>query len=173
MNKRLIVLWAVRVILIALILCWMVTIFGFSAADGVESSSLSDRITIKVVHFLKSGYEKLSADAQEQFLNQVSFFVRKTGHFGEYGILAVLWSLLLLSFEKIRNTGWRIRLIIPTVICFAYALSDEFHQGFVDGRTPKFLDVIIDTVGGLAGTAVILMIWLIFRRKNERLGTKC
>ena len=172
MNKRLITLWAVRVILIALILCWMATIFSFSAADGAQSSSFSDKITIRVVHFLESDYEDLNVDAQEKLFNKVSFVVRKTGHFGEYGILAVLWILLLLSFQKIRNLKTYIILMIPIMICFVYAATDELHQGFVDGRTPKVLDVMIDTVGGFAGAGVILIIWLFFRRKNEQLGTK-
>lgn len=173
MNKKLIVLWAVRAILIALILCWMAIIFGFSAADGAESSSFSDKITIRVVQFLETDYEDLTVVAQEKLFHKVSFVVRKTGHFVEYGILAVLWILLLLSFEKIRNLKKYMILMLPIMICFAYAATDEFHQGFVDGRTPKILDVMIDTFGGFAGAGVILMIWLIFRRKNEQLGTKC
>lgn len=172
MNRKIIILWAVRGILIALILCWMVTIFGFSAADGEESSSFSDEITIKVIHMVESGYDNLAVDAQERLFQQVSFIVRKTGHFGEYGILSALWLLLLLSFHKIRKSRWYTKLMISTILCFIYAVSDEFHQGFVDGRTPKILDVMIDTVGGLAGAGMILMLWLIIRRNNERLGKK-
>lgn len=164
--------WAVRAILIALILCWMGTIFGFSAADGTESSSFSDKITIRVIHLVESDYEDLSASAQQTLFNRVSFVVRKTGHFGEYGILAVLWILLLLSFDKVRKMKWKIIWMAPTMICFIYAVSDEMHQGFVDGRTPKIMDVIIDTVGGFTGAGIVMIIWLIFRRKNEQLGTK-
>ena len=166
MNKKLIAGWAVRILLIALILCWMITIYGFSSADGVESSSLSDKITIRVVYLLKSNYESLVVEQQEAFFQQISFVVRKIGHFGEYGILAVLWSLLLLSFSKIRNMKKYMLLIIPAIICLIYAVSDELHQGFVDGRTPKVMDVVIDTAGGLAGAGFVLLIWLIFRRKK-------
>ena len=45
--------WILRIVLIVLIIGWMVMIFGFSAEDGDESQSLSDKITIKVVHILK------------------------------------------------------------------------------------------------------------------------
>ena len=173
MNKKNIKIWAVRVILIALILCWMTTIFGFSSADGTESSSLSDKITIRVVHWVESDYDSLSISEQEKIFNQVSFVVRKTGHFVEYGVLAVLWMLLLLSFEKIKKVKPYLPLMISTIICFAYAASDEFHQGFVDGRTPKIMDVCIDTLGGLVGAGFIFVLWFIIRRKNEQLGTKC
>ena len=77
-------LWAVRVILIALIALWMSTIFGFSAENGEQSQSLSDKITIQVVHILKSDYDTMDVNNREEYFNQVSFFVRKTGHFGEY-----------------------------------------------------------------------------------------
>ena len=166
MNRKLIMICAVRVILIALILCWMIIIFNFSAADGAESSSLSDKITIKVIRLMESDYAKMSEKSREQFFQTVSFVVRKTGHFGEYGILGALWILLLLSFEKIRNIKKHIIWLTAMRICLADAVSDEIHQGFVDGRTPKVLDVGIDTLGGLAGAGFILIIWLIVRRKK-------
>ncbi|MCI9126658.1 MAG: VanZ family protein [Eubacterium sp.] len=172
MNTKIAVTWAVRGFLIALILWWMIIIFGFSAADGAESSSFSDEITMKVVSIFEPEYNNFSQDKQNMIFNKISFIVRKTGHFGEYGILAVLWSLLLLSFEKIRNMKKYLIVMIPTVICLAYAITDEVHQGFVDGRSPKVMDVIIDTVGGLAGAGVIVVLWIIFRRKNEHVGKK-
>ena len=55
-----------------------------------------------------------------------------------------------------------------------YAATDEFHQGFVDGRSPGVRDVFIDTLGGFTATVFITVIaWLVFRRKDERLGKKC
>ena len=50
----------------------------------------------------------------------------------------------------------------------------------MDGRSPKVMDVIIDTCGALAGVLFILIvryiferkIWVHFRRKHEYLGTE-
>ena len=159
-------LWAVRVILIALIALWMSTIFGFSAENGEQSQSLSDKITIQVVHILKSDY-----DTMEEYFNQVSFFVRKTGHFGEYGILGVLISTFLLTFEKIRNKKRYIVILITTIIGMVYASSDEVHQNFVDGRSPKVMDVCIDTTGCFMGVVFVTIIWfLICRRKRKNVA---
>ena len=102
MNKKR-TLWAVRIILIALIVCWMMTIFDFSAANGQQSQSYSDGITIKIIRLIKKDCNMLSKDRQQEYFNQVSFFVRKTGHFGEYGILSLLWSGFLLTFKSIRK----------------------------------------------------------------------
>ena len=173
MNKKR-TLWAVRIILIALIVCWMMTIFDFSAANGQQSQSYSDGITIKIIRLIKKDCNMLSKDRQQEYFNQVSFFVRKAGHFGEYGILSLLWSGFLLSFESIRKIKKKIFILIPTAISLVYAATDEFHQGFVDGRSPGVRDVFIDTLGGFTAAVFITVItWLVFRRKDERLGKKC
>ena len=160
MNKKR-TLWAVRIILIALIVCWMMTIFDFSAANGQQSQSYSDGITIKIIRLIKKDCNMLSKDRQQEYFNQVSFFVRKTGHF-------------LLTFKSIRKIKKKIFILIPTAISLVYAATDEFHQGFVDGRSPGVRDVFIDTLGGFTAAVFITVIaWLVFRRKDERLGKKC
>lgn len=102
-KKNTIKIWILRGVLILLIVFWMSVIFGFSAEDGNESQSLSDKITIQVIQLINSDYEGLSPKLQEQYFNKVSFYVRKTGHFGEYGILGLLIGGLLITFEKIRS----------------------------------------------------------------------
>ena len=168
MNRTNIQLWAVRLVLIALIVLWMSTIFGFSAETGVESQSLSDKITIRVV--IKPDYKNLSAAEQNEFFGSVSFVVRKTGHFGEYAILGVLIMTLLVSFKNVIRVGkGALATVITTLVGMLYATGDEFHQGFVDGRSPKLFDVGIDTVGAFTGTVFILIIYLLVRRRHERL----
>lgn len=159
-------IWAVRIILITMIIFWMMTIFGFSAENGEQSQSLSDKITIKVVQMIKPDYDSLNAKEQKQFFNHVSFAVRKTGHFGEYGILGLLIGSLLITFARIRNfaKGKLLTIGISAGVCMLYAMTDEFHQGFVDGRSPKVMDVFIDTAGGLTGVVFLILIWLIVSR---------
>ena len=148
-NKKLVMkddvkIWIVRAILIALIIFWMYAIFGFSSENGKQSQSLSDKITIKVVQILEPDYKSLDAKSQQQIFEKVSFFVRKTGHFGEYGILGLLVLGFLLTFENIRTMKKAVLKMISAavLICMLYAATDEFHQGFVDGRSPKITDEI-------------------------------
>lgn len=170
MEKK---LWFVRVLLVILIGWWMMTIFSFSAATGEESQSLSDKITIKVVKIIEPEYDNISPAEQEKLFGQVSFLVRKFGHFGEYGILGILISLLLITFETMKIHKLLI-ICVPTIVSLLYATTDEIHQGFVDGRSPKVLDVCIDTAGGFTGALFILIIvLLIIRGKNyARMGKK-
>jgi len=42
-------------------------------------------------------------------------------------------------------------IIFVVIFGFLYGLSDEWHQGFVPGRTVSGLDVFSDVLGSLAG----------------------
>jgi VanZ family protein len=83
--------------------------------------------------------------------------LRKLAHIAIFG---VLWLALA------RATDWR-RPVLATVIAVLYAISDEFHQTFVNDRHGSPLDVAIDTIGmGLAALA-----WLqAARRRGGRPG---
>jgi VanZ family protein len=68
--------------------------------------------------------------------------LRKIAHAGEY---AVLGALLL------RAVGHSVPAFALGV---AYAISDEIHQSFVEGRRGAPLDVLIDAVGVAVGVLV-------------------
>lgn len=160
-------IWIIRVLLLALILWWMYTIYDFSGDTGEQSQSLSDKITIKVVHIIEKNYDSLAPEEQKELFDHTSFYVRKIGHFGEFAILAILISFFVMTFEKLKANR-KLLWIIPGVICFLYALSDEIHQGFVDGRTPKVFDVGVDTVGGLFGALFIFVIYIVVNKKKNK-----
>lgn len=65
--------------------------------------------------------------------------LRKLAHLTEY---AILGALLLRATRR----PW-----LALVLAALYAVSDEVHQHFVEGRHAAPLDVAIDTVGALAG----------------------
>ena len=156
----------VRIILIALILTWMFLIFGFSAEDGDESQSLSDKITIKVVRIIKPNYDSMPKKEQKVFFIKVSYIVRKIGHFGEYGILGLLVTGFLITFEKIRNIDKKRYIVgFTTLWCLLYAMTDEIHQMFVDGRSAKILDVFVDVFGGCLSAVIFV---LILKRIDKR-----
>ena len=82
--------------------------------------------------------------------------LRKLGHISIYGLL---WLTLA------RATDWR-RPIAATIVALLYAISDEIHQSFVEGRHGTPVDVAIDAVGiGLAALA-----WLVTARRRGRPG---
>ncbi len=73
-------------------------------------------------------------------------------------IFFVLGLLIYLALEpKVRTASfdWQ-RLIIATSAVILYGVSDEFHQGFVPGRTVDVLDAAADALGGILSAFVIL-----------------
>lgn len=85
----------------------------------------------------------------------LDFVVRKIGHAGVFGILALLaWRAVGMT------TAWRQpRTPVAALgLTVAYAITDELHQGFVAGRHPSPLDVGIDTLGALIAIGIVLAI---------------
>ena len=75
--------------------------------------------------------------------------LRKLGHMTEYAILTVLW------WRALRGLGARHALAFAIAISLGYAITDEFHQTFVDGRNGTPVDVLIDAAGMAVAAAVI------------------
>ena len=76
---------------------------------------------------------------------------RKLVHFATFGALWWLWDRALNHRHP----------LVAAAITVAYAISDEYHQTFVDGRVGSVRDVLIDTAGVLAA-------WLLSRRLARR-----
>lgn len=85
----------------------------------------------------------------------------KLAHMALYGILALT---ILFAFTKSRKKLDAKRVVLVTVgCCLAYAITDEFHQAFVPGRSPSLLDLLADFLG-----AVMVCIFYLFRRERRR-----
>ncbi|MBD3250003.1 MAG: hypothetical protein GF381_00285 [Candidatus Pacebacteria bacterium] len=72
------------------------------------------------------------------------YLLKKGGHMFVY---ALLYFFLMLGFDKMENEKPRHSWLISLLICLVYALSDEFHQSQVPGRTAAWRDVGYDLLG--------------------------
>ena len=139
----------------------MYCIYSFSAQDGTASAQLSSGITHKIVHVVDRIFDfNLSADQIETGVNKIHYYIRKTGHFTEYFLLAVSFSLPLYVYG-IRGI-WLI--LTAQILCTGFACLDEYHQLFVSGRAASQKDVIIDTVGAFTGIISTQIVGYIFRK---------
>jgi len=77
--------------------------------------------------------------------------MKKSAHFAEYFVLAALLSRAVTARWTL---DWRATALVFGIVV-AYAISDEFHQRFVSGRTPSPWDVGIDALGAAAALAVL------------------
>jgi len=92
--------------------------------------------------------------SQAAQVDWLDFFIKKTAHFVEYFILAVLLSSSLAN--SLRITLKQL-LCIALAVSICYAASDEYHQSRVPGREPRVRDVTIDTVGASTAVAILYL----------------
>ncbi len=100
-------------------------------------------------------FSAMPSDGEDK--GPIVLLARKLGHFAEYFLLTVLWWWALRT-----NVGGRRALAPAIAIAIGYAITDELHQSFVDGRVGTWRDVLIDSAGALAAG------WLIARRRTRR-----
>ena len=131
-------------VLIILAIIWMGVIFMFSAQVSDESKSSSNKVTSAVVNTVISiKKENISEEKRQKIIEDKTFIVRKSAHFTEYFILGLILILYLQTKEKLATKY----IILAIIFCVLYATSDEIHQLFVDGRSCKVMDILIDTCG--------------------------
>ena len=133
-------------------------IFGFSAQNAEESGSLSLRVSGKFAEIYNSlSGERMSREDLGRLAEGMEHSVRKLAHFAEYACMGVLvYGLLCQWMEKGRR-----RCLLTAAWVFLSAAGDELHQYFVPGRYASFLDVLLDTWGGVCGMLFcILTVWV-------------
>lgn len=83
----------------------------------------------------------------------------------EFGLLVIL------AFRGIRGHGLKVSrgLVFASVFSLLYALSDEYHQTFIQGRSGSLIDVGIDNIGIIIA---ILTIWYFCTKISKRPKTK-
>jgi len=80
--------------------------------------------------------------------------LRKLAHLAEYAILGML------LLRAVRRPA------VALALGGLYAVSDEVHQTFVEGRVGAVLDVAIDTLGVLAGVLAWTLVEAGWRRRT-------
>lgn len=143
---------------IIITILWMVIIFDFSNTPSYESNSSSKEIIRFIV-------EKFTDDEKEinKLVIKINKPFRKLAHASVYLVLSLFVNSLIFSLKKYKL---RVCNIISVICCFIYAVSDEYHQMFIVGRTGLFTDVLIDTIGAIIGCVIFDYI---FRKiKNKK-----
>lgn len=140
-------------------------IFSFSGAVAAESDSTSKKITTAVVHVIKQ-IIPIPEQEERALFDICHVVVRKTAHFSEYLLLAA--SVLALARSYLLKMRYAV--LISAGYSLLYAIGDEVHQLFVDGRSGQFTDVLIDFAGALVGVGIYCAVkFLCDRRKQKRI----
>lgn len=148
---------------------WMCFIFYQGSREIGESYQNSDIIVNQVMELLEFFKKKSVSPERNQgiistevkqaneatlvkdkFRKDVSYIIRKSAHFFEYGLLAALLAIDFYLFNQSRLNLVIYSLFI-TLMC---AVGDEFYQSFI-GRGSNVRDIVIDFSGALFGIACI------------------
>ena len=124
-------------------LLWMVVIFMLSHQSASISSGQSGVFVEQLRHIAPSVDQQL-----------LTFLVRKGAHIFAYFVLGILtfnalWRVDLSKFKLNYPVG------LSIIVCALYAVSDEFHQLFVSGRSGEIRDIIIDSCAATVGVFII------------------
>ena len=154
-----------------LVVFWAIVIFSFSNMGGIESNVKSkttiDVIIKKVLTFTNSVglTDKHPTDARiYEVAQKLNPYLRKCAHATVFFVLAILVSIFLTRFKFRISASF----VITVLICFMYALFDEYHQTFVLGRTGQLTDSLIDVSGSIIGSFITLFLIKMHRRRVKK-----
>lgn len=139
-----------RVIFMILIIINCVVIFCFSSQNSDKSSETSGVVVEKVVDTISNVNKNVEKDS---IRDTITFIVRKMAHFSIYTLLGI-W---LMNEANTFEISKKRKIVLCVLFGCLYAISDEFHQSFVSGRSQEVRDIFIDTCGVLFGCMVVLI----------------
>lgn len=126
-----------------------VFIFSMSAANGEKSSEISNGLLHKIMEITG--------------LQLSSHFIRKAAHFSEFAALSFLLSNAVFATFNTKKAA-----LIAFPLACLYAVTDELHQLFSDGRACSVKDMLIDSSGALLGAVLFSFIIFIYIKNIER-----
>jgi VanZ family protein len=126
-------------------------------ASSADSNSLSVYVSRWINFLLKTSLTP----------EQIADPLRTFAHFSEFAALAFCVSGAYRSFTD-KTKSFFIKIFVFTTVS---ALTDETIQIFSEGRAFQVFDLFIDTIGGISGFAVFLLLTGIFYKfKNAKNG---
>lgn len=140
----------IKIIKIILIVIWMVVIFSFSNQGGTKSSNTSQKVTKVIIDMVGNN----SKAQNEQFIANLEKVIRKLAHYSIYTV----GGILIMSYSYTLDKPRRQQVCESLIFGAFYAVTDELHQFFVPGRSARFFDIGIDTLGVFTGIAIYMMI---------------
>lgn len=151
-----------KVIKLILVIIWMIAVFRFSNEPGTVSSNTSLGFTRKVINVFVSK-TNLSKEEKENLIERLEPIARKLAHYSLY----TFGGVLIINFVNTYKLKMNKKVSISIIIGALYAISDEIHQVFIEGRSGSVKDVGIDTLGVITG--VIIFVCIIKSLKSKGL----
>ena len=142
-----------NIFLWVMVVITMATIFYFSHQPAKKSSKTSHTIAKKIVNTVSKNKTQKEKKKIEKKVNDT---LRTLAHFSLYLLLGgFLMGAMIMSFSHKKSLVYLF--ILTLILVLIYALSDEYHQTFIAGRTAQFVDIAVDFAGCLLSSGIIFM----------------
>jgi len=145
-----------RIIFLSLLLTIFYIIFGFSDQDGETSGSISRKVTVFIIEIF-SKFKEIDYDLKLNYVIKFEPIIRKLAHFTIYTVVGFSMMGFICTFD-IEDI---LKIVTSSFTGLVYAISDEIHQSFTPGRTPRLFDIGIDFLGVLNGICIMIIFILI------------
>lgn len=155
MNKQ------AKIFLILSIIC-MSVIFFFSNQPADTSENTSKGIVSTFIDMFNLDEGKTEEEKTE-LINQLNKIERKLAHYTIYLVSGVLLFPVVKGIRKKEDIK---TVLISIAIGATYAITDEIHQIFIEGRTCLPTDVLIDTLGVTTGVFIFMLISKCINKKS-------
>ena len=158
----------------------MAFIFYNSGQNAEKSSGRSENVSKIVAETVVPGFKELPPEEQKTEVKKIEAPLREIAHGCEFAMLAFFVFGFGATFCRTGKEGRLIACAASLLFCFLYALSDEWHQTFVDGRAAEWFDIGMDTIGSVAGILCSALLYFVigriraasFRKKGRNVSSK-
>jgi VanZ family protein len=158
-----------RVFSVICLVGWMGLIFYFSHQTAEQSSAVSGSVITLLAERFYPNFKLLSLLEQQELIASLQSVVRGVAHFCIYGGLGFFDYLTFISYTALK---YKARIFWMLETCLLYAICDEFHQTFIDGRSMQLIDLAVDFAGALMAVIICGLFVLIVRPLRRRVAYK-
>lgn len=124
---------------------------------GSQSNATSTKVARAYYNFMTAH------DLKVYNVRDLNLLIRKLTHFGVYTLTSVVSVMVVFNVTR---RYWMAYLLAP-IISVGLALTDEYIQTLIPGRTGMAMDVMLDSLGILFGL-LLITVTLIFREGGIR-----
>lgn len=140
-----------KVLSTILVILWMLTIFYFSHQQGTGSSGMSKKVSNIIINIYDIN-DEMTQEEKETEVEKIEPVIRKLAHYAIY----IVGGILIINYACVYGVNNKKAIVYTAIFGMIYAASDEIHQLFVNGRSGRIEDVIIDSIGIFTGITVYL-----------------
>ncbi|MBL8151164.1 MAG: VanZ family protein [Blastocatellia bacterium] len=136
----------------------ILSILALTCAFSITSFSTDKFSFQKTSSFIEPLLRYFLPSLSESTIYTINLSIRKSAHFTEYGLLALLLFAVAASGERAWKRRWLLYAFVPVAIL---ALVDEYMQTFTVTRRGSLSDSLIDILGAVSALTTV---WLLRRR---------